>query len=249
MLLAPDGQHLSTVDKKKAEWYLVRGLADMVTEDPPTVKLRFEPSGRPGKDREYYLAEKENKCVVCGKEDGYIRKNVVPHEYRRYFPPGTKEHLSHDVLLLCVGCHQLSSQHDTRMRQMLANRYSAPLASSMPTYRNDPVLTRVKSHAKALLRGNDIPEIRRRQLLQTLADHYGIEEVTADIIVEASQIDTRISFENGGICHSKKVVESVLEEDKLFEFQREWRQHFLDSMKPQHLPKLWSVAHSPSSSL
>ena len=55
----------------------------MVTEDPPTVKLRFEPSGRPGKDREYYLAEKENKCVVCGKEDGYIRKNVVPHEYRR----------------------------------------------------------------------------------------------------------------------------------------------------------------------
>ena len=31
---------------------------------------------------------------------------------------------------------------------MLANRYSAPLASSMPTYRNDPVLTRVKSHAK-----------------------------------------------------------------------------------------------------
>ena len=45
--------------------------------------------------------------------------------------------------------------------------------------------------SRALLRGNDIPEIRRRQLLQTLADHYGIEEVTADIIVEASQIDTR----------------------------------------------------------
>ena len=45
--------------------------------------------------------------------------------------------------------------------------------------------------SRALLSGNSIPDIRRRQLLQTLADHYGAEEVTADIIVEASQIDTR----------------------------------------------------------
>ena len=58
-------------------------MIDMIEEDPLTVKLKFEPSGRPGKDREYYLTEKENKCVVCGREDGYIRKNVVPHEYRR----------------------------------------------------------------------------------------------------------------------------------------------------------------------
>ena len=78
----------------------------MVTEDPPTVKLRFEPSGRPGKDREYYLAEKENKCVVCGKEDGYIRKNVVPHEYRRLalcIPVCTYVCTVHKLLCLYAG--------------------------------------------------------------------------------------------------------------------------------------------------
>lgn len=52
-------------------------------EDPPVLRLLFEPSGKPNEDREYYLTEKENICVVCGRKDGYIRKNVVPHEYRK----------------------------------------------------------------------------------------------------------------------------------------------------------------------
>ena len=56
----------------------------LVSEDPPVLQLLFEPSGKPNKDREYYLTEKENICVVCGRKDSYIRKNVVPHEYRKY---------------------------------------------------------------------------------------------------------------------------------------------------------------------
>lgn len=54
-----------------------------MSEDPPVLQLLFEPSGKPKKDREYYLTEKENICVVCGRKDSYIRKNVVPHEYRK----------------------------------------------------------------------------------------------------------------------------------------------------------------------
>lgn len=30
----------------------------------------------------------------------------------------------------------------------------------------------------------------------------------------------------------------------LVAFERTWRQHFLDTMKPQFLPKGWSVDHS-----
>ena len=56
---------------------------EVVTEDPPTVMTTFEPAGRPGDERQYYMLEKENRCVVCGRMDGYIRKNVIPHEYRR----------------------------------------------------------------------------------------------------------------------------------------------------------------------
>ena len=31
----------------------------------------------------------------------------------------------------------------------------------------------------------------------------------------------------------------------LLEFQRRWRQHFLDTMNPRFLPELWSVDHNP----
>lgn len=54
--------------------------------EPLTVRLRFEPAGRSvGDVGRYYQLAKENKCVVCGGENSYIRKNVVPREYRRFF--------------------------------------------------------------------------------------------------------------------------------------------------------------------
>ena len=58
-------------------------IADKVSEDPLVVKLRFEPSGRPKSERNYYLQQKENSCVVCGTTEGYARKFVVPQEYRK----------------------------------------------------------------------------------------------------------------------------------------------------------------------
>lgn len=45
-LLAPDGSLLSYTDVKKGQWYVGKGLATLITEEPYTVKLNFEPSGR-----------------------------------------------------------------------------------------------------------------------------------------------------------------------------------------------------------
>lgn len=55
-----------------------------MSEDPLIVRLKFEPSGRPESEKDYYLLDKQNMCVVCGRTDSYIKKHVVPHEYRRY---------------------------------------------------------------------------------------------------------------------------------------------------------------------
>ncbi len=52
-------------------------------ENPLTIQLKFEPSGRPVDENNYYIQDKKNVCVVCGKNDSYIRKNIVPHEYRK----------------------------------------------------------------------------------------------------------------------------------------------------------------------
>lgn len=47
-LEAPDGELLSITDKKKAEWYVKRGLGILIedSEDAYIVRLKFEPQGR-----------------------------------------------------------------------------------------------------------------------------------------------------------------------------------------------------------
>lgn len=58
-----------------------------MTETPFTVRLNFEPAGRArGDTGKYYQTPKINQCVVCGDTQHYIRKNVIPREYRKYFP-------------------------------------------------------------------------------------------------------------------------------------------------------------------
>jgi hypothetical protein len=92
---APDGELLCTCDHKKAEWYLQKQLAIQVKDDPFTIRLNFEPAGRAvGEVGRYYQLEKLNECVVCGRKDSYLRKNVVPREYRKFFPTVMKEHTS-----------------------------------------------------------------------------------------------------------------------------------------------------------
>jgi len=58
-------------------------FVEMVDTSPPTVKLHFQPKGVPNEDRKFYLAQKEDRCVACGEEKNFIRKHVIPLEYRK----------------------------------------------------------------------------------------------------------------------------------------------------------------------
>lgn len=110
-LLAPDGKLLSYTDIKKGQWYVTKGLAKIICEEPFTVQLNFEPSGRSLEgdedwvDDSYYSTDRENKCVCCGEKENFSRFHVVPTLYRTHFPDALKSHRSHDVLLLCFECH------------------------------------------------------------------------------------------------------------------------------------------------
>jgi hypothetical protein len=104
LLEAPDGQPLCACDTKKAEWYVTKGLGVKVKDEPFTVRLTFEPSGRPeGEAGDYYLTFKDNHCVVCGITDSYLRKYIVPHEYRKHFPGRSR-----NDIFPCVQSHQFT---------------------------------------------------------------------------------------------------------------------------------------------
>uniref|UniRef100_A0A9J7YJ74 Exonuclease 3'-5' domain-containing protein 2 n=1 Tax=Cyprinus carpio carpio TaxID=630221 RepID=A0A9J7YJ74_CYPCA len=248
-LHAPDGQPLCTCDKKKAKWYLEKGIGELLSEDPFVVRLLFEPSGRPDSQKDYYLTAKENVCVVCGKTDSYIRKNIVPHEYRRHFPPEMKDHNSHDILLLCTSCHAASNVHDGVLKQRLAEEHSAPQGCEEGIrLLEDADRRRVRSAARALLSASDgMPQTRKEELLTVIQSFFcnGQQEVTQDMLQRAAALETRI-FNESYVPHGLKVVQVYAERGLrgLMDLERCWRQHFLTSMQPRHLPPLWSVSHN-----
>uniref|UniRef100_A0A3P9LS13 Exonuclease 3'-5' domain-containing protein 2 n=1 Tax=Oryzias latipes TaxID=8090 RepID=A0A3P9LS13_ORYLA len=252
-LYAPDGQPLCTCDKKKARWYLNKGIGVLQSEDPFIVRLLFEPSGRPESQHDYYLTEKENLCVVCGKADSYIRKNIVPHEYRRHFPTELKDHNSHDILLLCTSCHAASNVHDGVLKQMLAEEFSAPQGCEEGVrVFEDSDRRRVRSAARALLSSGDgLPEQRKEELQLLIRKFLNMEEegeeLTEEALQEAAGLETRILNE-AYVPHGLKVVRAHAQRGLrgLMELERRWRQHFLTSMQPRHLPPLWSVDHNHS---
>ncbi|XP_064487258.1 exonuclease 3'-5' domain-containing protein 2-like [Ornithodoros turicata] len=244
VLQAPDGEPLCTCDYKKARWYLEKGLGTEVSEEPLIVRLNFEPANRPILDSQYYIQAKDNVCVVCGSKESLLRKNVVPREYRKNFPDVMKHHISHDILLLCVQCHQLSNLRDLDLRYVLASECDAPFESHEVTKcREDPVLRRIKSAARALLRSRDrLPSDRVAALEQVLNDHYNSDSVTKELVEEAAEIDTKI-YNTNFVAHGVKVVEHYKRNGGLISFETKWRKHFLETMKPKYMPALWSVDH------
>lgn len=230
----------------KYDLYLI---SELLSEDPFVVRLLFEPSGRPDSQKDYYLTAKENVCVVCGKTDSYIRKNIVPHEYRRHFPPEMKDHNSHDILLLCTSCHAASNVHDGVLKQRLAEEHSAPQGCEEGIrLLEDADRRRVRSAARALLSASDgMPQTRKEELLTVIQSFFcnGQQEVTQDMLQRAAALETRI-FNESYVPHGLKVVQVYAERGLrgLMELERCWRQHFLTSMQPRHLPPLWSVSHN-----
>ncbi|XP_040917287.1 exonuclease 3'-5' domain-containing protein 2 isoform X4 [Toxotes jaculatrix] len=251
-LHAPDGQPLCTCDKKKAKWYLDKGIGVLQSEDPFVVRLLFEPSGRPDSQQDYYLTAKENLCVVCGKADSYIRKNIVPHEYRRHFPTEMKDHNSHDILLLCTSCHAASNVHDSFLKQHLAEEFAAPQGCEEGVrLLEDSDRRRVRSAARALLTAGDgLPEQRREELealIKSFLNTNERQELTNEVLQQAAGLETRI-FNEAYVPHGLKVVRAHAEKGLrgLMDLERRWRQHFLTTMQPRHLPPLWSVDHNHS---
>ena len=104
--------------------------------------------------------------------------------------------------------------------------------------KEDPVLRKVKSAARALnYAGNKIPEDRRQELSIIVQKYFNAPVLTQEIIMQAVIMETRKENANF-VSHGREVVKRVREEGKLLEFEKMWRKHFVDTMHPKYLPPL-----------
>lgn len=125
-----------------------------------------------------------------------LRKNIVPHEYRRHFPNEMKDHNSHDILLLCTSCHAASNVHDASLKQQLADDFAAPQGCEEGVRTmEDPDRRRVRSAARALLTaGEGLPEWRRNELLALIRNYLDVgeeRELTGEELRQAASLETR----------------------------------------------------------
>ncbi|KAJ2585205.1 hypothetical protein EV177_009992, partial [Coemansia sp. RSA 1804] len=103
-VLDVSGRLLFRAPRKRLDWYLTRGLATRV--DDTTIRLTFQNRGTGRQGEQFYLQDMRNECVVCGGTScGLTMHHVVPHQYRQHMPDSVKSRSSHDLLPLCIACH------------------------------------------------------------------------------------------------------------------------------------------------
>lgn len=169
-ILAPDGEMLCFCDYKKMNWYLERDLAEIIIQNPPTFKLKFEPNSRGCIDEgnvkyDFYTVDRRNRCVICGFDKNYMRFYIIPLIYRQYLPNFLKSHKSHDVLLLCFSCHEKSNKLYDIKKKELAEQYKCPincLSEEQMIYKQ---LLKVKNSAEIMLKNlKDLPLERKNYI-------------------------------------------------------------------------------------
>ncbi len=232
-VLDPQGRLMFRCRRKRAQWYVDRHLGNVVSDAPYTVKLSFQPKGPGRRGDKFHLQTRQNVCCVCGTSEKLSRHHVVPYSYSRHMNDGF-EHNSHDVLPMCVNCHnEYEEKHSYELRKHLATEYNAPMGGIEADNSDHNVIKAAHAIAKY---AETIPSDRLHMLLSTIAGHIGhtptIEEIED---LACKRIETKKDKYHS---HSEIVVSQITDHNK---FVKMWRQHFLDSMTPQYMPKYWDV--------
>lgn len=182
-----------------------------------------------------------------GEEDriGLTLHHVVPYQYRREMPESFKSHGSHDVLALCTVCHDRYEVAADIEKNILVQRYDAPLSGR--GWLKVPEHARVWNAAAALLRyKRDIPAQRIAQLEDIIMAFYGLQsksDVTEAVLtqcLELKAMDKGPDFQE----HGALVISAMQREEGeagFARFVKFWRRHFLETMQPRYLSPHWSV--------
>ena len=215
------------LSKRRAQWYLDRGLA--VPDGLGSIRLTFTPNGLGANGHAFYTSAHLDICVVCGRSEALSRHHCVPHCFRKHFPDEYMVHNWHDIVLLCDDCHNEYEEVAQLVKNDLLQIPEEELQQRKYTQR-------AIKDARALVCHLDlIPESKKEHIRVSLSEYLGVDRITDDQIIELALQDRPCLLTDEDW---KRVVDNV---EDLDVFVRWWRQHFLDTMTPEYLPQGWSV--------
>ena len=263
LMLDPHGLPMCRLAESRAHWYLSNGLAELApppadairptaaaADERRCIRLLFTPNG-PGNARDpWQLEAKANVCVGCGAAAGpHVRWSVLPHSFRRLLPHSMKSRDSHDIVLLCIGCYaQCERAYEGMRATLFAEHQIARDTSRLETV--DTRHAKVQSAANALAsHANRLPAARREYLEEMLLAALGLSipaELTPSVLAEAARPSERRARE-GYRSPEERLLESVARggAEALHSFVTRWRELFIATLSPTHLPSGWAVHHRP----
>lgn len=152
--------------------------------------------------------------------------------------------MAHDVVILCPDCHLDCKKMATKRMKFMERQCRVDPNTAIPHF-VDGKLHKIKSCALALLRWrHKLPPTTIGEYEGLIRIHFDIPEaqkVTTTHVKEATEIEPSKPNPNF-VPTSDVVVASLCQDDASIEtFVKGWREHFVETMDPQHLPKGWSV--------
>jgi len=258
----PDGHHMFTCGHKKAMWYVEKGLA-VYGKNKFEVLLTFEPKGYGYDDNETFgLAGREIRCVVTGERDGLQRHHIVPYCYRTHFPYEYKSKNHHDVVLVTYRIHEEYERHAYDYKNEMSKIYDVPTLNELnleytkllSAHSNGKVKMLSKFHS-IFNNYHTIPNEVVLESLMYVSEYIGIpydkmlkynyiqlfklyrmlRERHLDDFETFKEVN-RINFD-----HGYRVVSKLDTHEKIVEFVRMWRTHFIETMNPPYMPIGWSI--------
>jgi len=227
----PDGRLMFRCDDRLRRWYFFMGLAEAYGTDG--IRLKFQPKGPGHAQDPYFLQVFKNQCVVCGSLEDLSHHHVVPYCYRRHFPRDSYRYgrWMYDVLLLCVGCHDRYEDSARTLKEEIAKESGVPPEGA---FNLAPPEVRTVKLAAALRRHGDLmPQARRQELEEELKALLGLDSLSEEDLLRAWQLRLK-----GRTTAAGALIVGKLED--LDGFARRWRVHFMERMKPRHLPQGWT---------
>jgi len=236
---SPKGNLMFLCLEKRVNWYLNKGLAEKISDNPITIKLLFEPKDEGHHGDEYYLSQKYNRCVKCGTEElsSLTRHHIVPYQYIKFMPDEVKKVSAFDIVPICFEHHHYYERFADELKQKLAEEYKAPVGGIIN--RNETLFLAICA-AKALAWGGDgIPYDKKIVMEENLKAYTKKEHISKedlDFLRKKKAVDSRTV-----ITHGEVVISKVTDYQ---EFCEMWREHFFKYLDPKYMPKHWDLKRS-----
>ena len=263
----PNGKHMFVCGEKRARWYLEKigdnGSPLAIRTGNYKIKLNFEPKGEGYDKTEIFgLSPRETKCVVTGSEDGLQRHHIVPYCYRTHFPEEYKSKNHHDVVLIRYDMHEKYEVEATKFKNEIAEMFDVKKLSEfnleytklLSSFTDDKIKSISRLYSIFANYGK-IPQDVIKNNLEYVANDYGFNK---EFIFSLNYIQLfklyrilknkydqkfdeikekyRLDYD-----HGYHVVRKLDTHEKIEDFVKMWRAHFLQTMKPKYMPTGWSV--------